>query len=114
AAELLDQVDDLDRVLAAVVALAPGVEAVGVGLGRVDAGNDEVAAHDRAVLAHVGGPGGGWRRIGGDLRRRFRARRRLVLQLLFFDPVLVVVLHVSLLLAPSGWPPRRRGSRASR
>ena len=47
AAELLDQVDDLDRVLAAVVALAAGVEAVGVGLGRVDAGDDEVAAHHR-------------------------------------------------------------------
>jgi hypothetical protein len=29
-AELLDQVDDLDRVLAAVVALAAGVEAVGI------------------------------------------------------------------------------------
>ena len=45
AAELLDQVDDLDRVFAAVVALAAGVEAVGVGLGGVDAGDDEVAAH---------------------------------------------------------------------
>ncbi len=54
AAELLDQVDDLDRVLATVVALAAGVEAVGIGLGWVDAGDDEVAPHGQAVLADVG------------------------------------------------------------
>ena len=46
AAELLDDVDDLDRVLAAVVALLAGVPAVGVRLLRVDAG-------DRVVLVQV-------------------------------------------------------------
>ena len=76
AAELLDQVDDLDRVFAAVVALAAGVEAVGVGLGGVDAGDDEVAAHHRAVLAYVGAAGGG----PCLRRRRLGARCGLVLQ----------------------------------
>ena len=46
AAELLDDVDDLDRVLAAVVALLARVPLVGVRLRRVDAG-------DRVVLVQV-------------------------------------------------------------
>ncbi|HEX2706548.1 MAG TPA: hypothetical protein VHM66_00895 [Solirubrobacterales bacterium] len=37
-----------------VVAPAPGVEPVGVVLARVDPRDDEVAAHHRSVLAHVG------------------------------------------------------------
>ena len=74
-AELFDQVDDLDRVLAAVVALAAGVEAVGIVLAGVDAGDDEVAPHHRAVLAHVrtAGLGAfGMTRLGpGDRADRF-------------------------------------------
>ena len=46
AAELLDHVDDLDRVLAAVVALLAGVPAVGIRLLGVDAG-------DRVVLVEA-------------------------------------------------------------
>ena len=53
AAELLDQVDDLDRVLAAVVALLAGVPAVGVAVLGVDAGNHEVAPQHRPVLGDV-------------------------------------------------------------
>jgi hypothetical protein len=49
AAELLDQVDDLDRIDAAVVALQARVPAIGVGLARVDAG-DRVVAVQAAEL----------------------------------------------------------------
>ena len=68
AAELLDDVDDLDRVLAAVVALLARVPDVGVRLLRVD-------ARDRVVLVQVA-------ELGGRLlvvrrpRRRGRRRRR--------------------------------------
>ena len=58
-AELLDQVDDLDRVLAAVVALLAGVPAVRIGVARLDAG-------DRVVLVQLAELG----------RRRSRGRRR--------------------------------------
>ena len=105
AAELLDQVDDLDRVLAAVVALAAGVESVGVVRGRVDTGDDEVAAHHGAVLAHVGAgrlgafrvlPGrrGGRRRLGlGQLGAGLGLR--LVLGLLGLVEALLLVHSVA-------------------
>ena len=56
--------------VAAVVALAAGVEAVGIVLAGVDAGDDEVAAHHRAVLADVGAaaPADRARRLGSGLR----------------------------------------------
>ena len=105
AAELFDEVDDLDRVGAAVVALTAGVEAVWIVLLRIDAGNDEVPPHRRPVLADVGTGGGSapgmprglGHRLGGDgldrvadLRRLFAALLGLGLELLFFPAVLVL------------------------
>ena len=53
AAELFDQVDDLDRVLAAVVALRARKQAVGIGLAGIGPREGEIPAQDRPVLSNV-------------------------------------------------------------
>ncbi len=88
-AELLDEVDHLDRVLAAVIALLAGVPAVRVGVVRLDAG-------DRVVDVEPAELGGGGIGVAADrpARRRLcrRRRRRPALVHVLF---LVLVGHVA-------------------
>ena len=78
AAELLDDVDDLDRVLAAVVALPAGVPLVGVRSPTLDPGDHVVAVQGAelgsgllvpAVVARIGGERWGRSRLGDRVRR---------------------------------------------
>ena len=136
AAELLDDVDDLDRVLAAVVALLARVPAVGVRSRRVDARDrcspcaacrararaprrrpsSSPRLADRvgeAVLARarLGGPGRSSGSVLGDSPRRRVGLASLVRSSSVIAPTSCLV---SLRSAPSGWRPRRPASPSSR